>query len=70
MSLVSDDNDVKPERQGAPVFDLINDPILDDDLPSAMKRTVRIRKDCVSDDVCQSDLRINGSVPPEIAVGL
>jgi len=47
---------------------LIDDPILDQDLPNTTQKIVQLLTTC-GDDGCRSDLRINGSVPEEIVVG-
>ena len=64
----NDEADLPAPNQG-PLFNLLRDPILDKNLPSKIQKQVNILNSC-GDDGCQSNLRINGSVPPEIVVGM
>ncbi|CAK8677907.1 unnamed protein product [Clavelina lepadiformis] len=68
FSLEQDGDEVTPEEPGGPVFQMINDPILDADYQSLKIATVAIANGC-GDDGCQSNLQISGSLPPEILVG-
>ena len=64
LSLLSDGNVTETTE----VLNLKEDPILDADLSKEKREQVYLLTDC-GDDGCQSNLRVNGTVPPEIVVG-
>uniref|UniRef100_F6XNC0 Uncharacterized protein n=1 Tax=Ciona intestinalis TaxID=7719 RepID=F6XNC0_CIOIN len=67
FNLASEINGVKRERPDQPVFNMINDPIMDADFPHARTSVVNLANNC-GDDGCQSNLKLRGSIPPEVVV--
>ena len=68
FSLVSDEANVVPKSEGAPIFPMINNPILDEKYPSEIVKDVKLKTNC-GNDGCQSSLKIKGFVPTEIIAG-
>ncbi|XP_078483831.1 integrin alpha-6 isoform X1 [Ciona intestinalis] len=68
FDLASEINGVKRERPDQPVFNMINDPIMDADFPHARTSVVNLANNC-GDDGCQSNLKLRGSIPPEVVIG-
>uniref|UniRef100_H2YKY5 Uncharacterized protein n=1 Tax=Ciona savignyi TaxID=51511 RepID=H2YKY5_CIOSA len=61
-------NGVKREKPDFPVFNMIDDPIMDADYPHKRSTVVGLANTC-GDDGCQSNLRVRGSIPEEVVVG-
>jgi len=68
LQLKSSDVEIKPEQPNEAVFQMINDPILDRDTGNRKTVTVNVQTNCGSDG-CQSNLTVDGSLPPEVVIG-
>lgn len=68
FKLASDEIPITPENPGDPVFNVISDPILDPDHPNRRTVTVALANNC-GNDGCQSNLKVNGTLPDEVLVG-
>jgi len=62
-------NEVTIERPGSPLTEMIDVPVMDEDFPSPRELVMLLSNDCKDPQVCESDLKVEGTVPKEINIG-
>lgn len=63
-----DNKNVDRETPGDPIFPMIQDPILNADYTTKASAVVTIGNTC-GDDGCQSDLKVDATMPGKVVVG-
>ena len=48
---------------------MIDVPVMDEDFPSPRELVMLLSNDCKDPQVCESDLKVEGTVPKEINIG-